>query len=204
MEASSLESTVVDLDSFTKPTVPPAEGAGEPQRAFIFQHPFAGTMKLNGNLQAAVSYFDAHQGWFCRCARPMQADPLGDRGYVLTVGKYGAFGYEVEPKMGVELLPGVEGCYRMHSVPLPEDELAGYRVTYEATMQLTPVGPDTTHVEWSMDMQVAIEFPSFIRRLPRRVIQNTGDRLLARIVRQVSRHLTAKVRADFHTSQSPS
>ena len=131
----------------------------------------------------------------------MQADPLGDRGYVLTIGRYGAFGYDVEPKMGVELLPGVDGCYRMHSVPLPEDDLAGYQVSYDATMQLASANDNITNVEWTMDLQVAIEFPGFIHRLPRRVIQNTGDRLLARIVKQVSQRLTAKVRADFHRTQ---
>jgi len=201
MEASSLKPPVVDLDSLAESATPPTEVAGEQRRAFVYQNPFAGTMELKGDLAAATDYFNAHQGWFCRCARPMQADPLGDCGYILTIGQYGAFGYEVEPKMGVELLPGVEGCYRMRSVPLPEDELAGYRVTYEATMQLVPAGVGMTHVEWSMNLQVSIEFPGFIRRLPHRVIQNTGDRLLARIVRQVSRHLTAKVRADFHASQ---
>ncbi|MEO0947555.1 MAG: DUF1997 domain-containing protein [Cyanobacteria bacterium J06641_5] len=200
MEASSLKSSVVNLDSLAEPATAPAEIAAEP-RAFVFQHPCSGTMELKGDLAAAADYFNAHQGWFCRCARPMQADPLGDYGYVLTIGQYGAFGYEVEPKMGVELLPGVDGCYRMHSVPLPEDELAGYRVAYEAMMQLVPAGANATHVEWNMDLQVTIEFPGFIRRLPRRVIQNTGDRLLARIVRQVSRRLTEKVRADFHSSQ---
>lgn len=200
MEARSLKSSTVDLNALAEPAAPPAEVAGE-RRAFVFQHPCAGTMKLKGDLASATDYFNAHQGWFCRCARPMQADPLGDDGYILTIGQYGAFGYEVEPKMGVELLPGVEGCYRMRSVPLPEDELAGYRVAYEAMMQLVPAGAGTTHVEWNMDLQVSIEFPGFIRRLPRRVIQNTGDRLLARIVRQVSRRLTEKVRADFHASQ---
>ena len=200
MKAGSLESPIADLDSLSDPIAPPAEVTRE-QQAFVFQHPFAGTMQLQGDLPTAAAYFNAHRGWFRRCARPMQADPLGDCGYILTVGQYGAFGYQVEPKMGVELLPGVDGCYRMRSVPLPEDELAGYRVAYEATMQLLPAGENATHVEWNMDLQVSIEFPGFIRRLPRRVIQNTGDRLLAQIVRQVSRRLTEKVRADFHASQ---
>jgi hypothetical protein len=45
-------------------------------------------------------------------------------------------------------------------------------------------------------------FPKFIRRLPQGLIQGTGDRVLAQIVRQVSRRLTAKVQDDFHASFS--
>ncbi|MBV8885364.1 MAG: DUF1997 domain-containing protein, partial [Chroococcidiopsidaceae cyanobacterium CP_BM_RX_35] len=38
--------------------------------------------------------------------------------------------------------------------------------------------------------------------LPNSLIQNTGDRLLHQIVKQVSRRLTYKVQEDFHKSRN--
>ena len=199
MEAQSLDSRVLDLSS---PNESPAiSGETTVERAFTFRHQFTGTMELDVCFYRLGYYLDVHQGWFRRCAKPMHAEPLGERGYVLTIGQYGAFGYDVEPKMAVELLPGQDGCYRMFSVPLPDEELTGYQVDYQAALQLVPATAEATHVAWELDLRVTIEFPGFIRRLPRRVIQNTGDRLLAQIVRQVSRRLTHKVQADFHASQ---
>lgn len=198
----SLDSRVLDLNLPTEPPATAEETAVE--RTFTFWHQISGEMELAGSLDAVATYLDAHQGWFRRCAKPMRAEPLGERGYVLTIGQYGAFGYEVEPKLAVELLPGQDGCYRMLSVPLPDDEVTGYCVDYRAALQLVAAAANVTRVVWELDLSVGIEFPGFIRRLPHRVIQNTGDRLLAQIVRQVSRRLTHKVRADFHASQAES
>ncbi|NEQ25862.1 MAG: DUF1997 domain-containing protein, partial [Microcoleus sp. SIO2G3] len=41
-------------------------------------------------------------------------------------------------------------------------------------------------------------FPRFIHALPKAIVQSTGDRLLNRVVREVSRRLTRKVQQDFH------
>jgi hypothetical protein len=59
---------------------------------------------------------------------------------------------------------------------------------------------EITRVEWQLDLAVYIQFPKFIHRLPKSVIQSTGDRLLNKIVQQVSRRLTYKVQEDFHKS----
>ena len=56
----------------------------------------------------------------------------------------------------------------------------------------------TTRVEWQLDLTVSIQFPRFIHALPGALVQNTGDRLLRQIVRQVSNRLTRKVLEDFH------
>ncbi len=199
MEARSLDSRLLELDPAAE--LPVAAESESSERMFTFRHQFSGTMALAGGRQVVADYLDAHQGWFRRCAKPMQAEPLGERGYILTIGQYGAFGYEVEPRMAVELSPSRDGYYSMFSLPLPEEDDLGYCVEYQASMQLNATDDRSTHVDWELDLSVSVEFPGFIRRLPRQVIQNTGDRLLARIVRQVSRHLTHRVRADFHASQ---
>jgi hypothetical protein len=59
---------------------------------------------------------------------------------------------------------------------------------------------EITIVEWQLDLTVYIHFPKFIQRLPKSMVQTTGDRLLNQIVRQVSRRLTHKVQEDFHKS----
>ena len=62
-------------------------------------------------------YLDHHEGWFRRCAAPMQVEALGRNGYVLTLGRFGNFGFEVEPTIGLELMPQSRGVYRICTVP---------------------------------------------------------------------------------------
>ena len=190
----------------------------EQQNTFAFKVAFEGKMDMYSDIDTVAEYLNAHSGWFCRCAQPMKVEPLDENGYVLTVGKFGSFGYEVEPKIGVILSPPVDNIYLMHTAPLPDcDE--GYEVNYHAKMQLEEVSQDTiitpskglfgkqldlpdriTKVSWDLDLNVRVEFPQFIGKLSAGMIQATGDRLLAQIVRQVSPRLTYKVQQDFHHS----
>ena len=61
-----------------------------------------------------------------------------------------------------------------------------------------PIPESITKVEWNLAMDVAVQFPKFIHKLPLPMIQKTGDRLLTQIVRQISPRLTYKVQEDFH------
>lgn len=108
----------------------------EQQKTFVFEVSFQGRMDMYSDIDTVAEYLNAHEGWFCRCAQPMNVDPLTENGYILTVGKYGSFGYEVEPKIGIVLNPPVARVYRMHTIPIPDYEPAGYEVNYSAVMKL--------------------------------------------------------------------
>ncbi|MBD2528113.1 DUF1997 domain-containing protein [Nostoc flagelliforme FACHB-838] len=162
-------------------------------------------MEMAAPVEKVAEYLNAHASWFSRCAEPMKVQSLGENGYALTIGRFGSFGYEVEPKIGLELLPPDEGIYRIRTIPIPDYQPPGYDVDYRASLQL--IGNDAcsniaevTRVEWELDLIVYLHFPRFIQRLPKSIIQSTGDRLLNQIVRQVSRRLTRKVQEDFHKS----
>jgi len=162
-------------------------------------------MELFADTQTVARYLDAHHSWFCRCARPMKVKFLGDKGYDLAIGRFGAFGYDVEPTIGLELLPQDQGVYRIRTIPVPGQEPQAYQVDFQSELRLVEAPAETwqaelTQVEWHLELVVMIQFPKFIHKLPQRLIQQTGDRLLSQIVRQVSRRLTAKVQEDFHTS----
>lgn len=173
-----------------------------------FSSHFTGCMELYADAATVMRYLDAHRGWFTRCAQPMQVEPIGENGYILTVGRYHSFGYEVEPKIGLDLLPQEQGVYRIQTIPLPDQESQTYQVDFQATLQLieAPVrnsehlisASEVTCIEWQLDLGVSIQFPKFVYRLPLNLLQRTGDRLLTQIVRQVSQRLTTKVQADFH------
>lgn len=173
-----------------------------------FRSHFVGAMELKSDASNVRQYLDAHQGWFCRCAHPMTVEPVGTDGYLLTIGRYGSMGYEVEPKIGLRLLPADEqGIYRIETIPDVTGQSQMYQVDFQAELRLVDRLSDgavtaETHVEWTLDLEVSLLFPRFIRRLPQSLIQGTGDRLLQQIVRQVSRRLTAKVQDDFHSSLS--
>lgn len=193
----------------------------ENKKTFAFEVAFRGRMDMYGDADTVAQYLNAHEGWFCRCAQPMKVEALGNNGYILTVGKYGSFGYEVEPKVGVVLHPPVGRVYQMQTIPVPNYEAPGYEVNYRASMELTEVEasdrhkakeglfsrqqvlPDRiTEVNWTLNLTVEVEFPQFMSKLSSSLIQVTGDRLLAQIVRQVSPRLTYKVQQDFHTSHN--
>lgn len=174
-------------------------------------------MGMNAPAEQVATYLSAHEHWFKRCAQPMVAQPLGAQGYVLTVGQFSSFGYEVEPKMGVVLEPPKDGVYDMYSVEVPGYEPPGYQIDYAASLTLQEVAaaavswgavswgadskgvsPRVTQVSWYLNMNITLQFPSFIYRLPHDLLQRTGDTGLAQIIRQVSPRLTYKVQQDFH------
>lgn len=184
-----------------------------------FQAHFEGCMEMYSDAQTVAEYFNQHQGWFCRCAEPMKTEPMGQNGYILTVGKYRALGHDVEPKMAVILEPPVNGVYPMYSIPLEGEEHLGYQIDYQASMALKEVMASqaapglenafkkegltqfpevVTKVTWDLHMNVWVAFPKLITKLPWTLVETTGDRLLSEIIRQVSPRLTYKVQQDFH------
>lgn len=174
----------------------------------IFSSQFIDCMEMNADAQTVAQYLDVHQDWFHRCAHPMHVESIGQNSYALIIGHFGAFGYDVEPKVGLNLLPQQEGIYRIETVPVPGDVPLGYEVDFQAALELvehpSQVNPAAkmTQVQWQLDLKVAIQFPRFIHALPDSLIQKTGDRILRQVVRQVSRRLTHKVQEDFHSSHN--
>lgn len=175
-----------------------------------FKTYFTGYMEMYADVETVAKYFDDHSSWFRRCAHPMTAEPIGTTGYALTIGRFGALGYQVEPKVGLDLLPGNDGVYLIQTIPVPDYTPPGYEVDFQAEQTLVEVSMDfgeklqvfngqMTRVEWKLNLAVGVCIPKFILGLPREKIQNAGDRLLSEIVKQVSRRLTFKVQEDFHT-----
>ncbi len=168
----------------------------------LFHGDYAGSMEMSADRDTVAHYLDDHRSWFVRCAQPMSVTPLGDNGYDLTVGHFGALGYDVEPKVGLHLLPQDHGIYRIETIAVPGYHPPGYEVDFKASLELNETshatGQPLTQVDWGLDLKVWVNFPRFIQALPQGIIQKTGDRLLHQIVRQVSKRLTHKVQQDFH------
>ena len=174
-------------------------------------------MEMYADIDTVAQYLDQHQGWFCRCAEPMKTQPIGDNAYDLLIGRFGAFGYQVEARVGLELLPpNDQGIYLIHTVPVPNYTPPGYEVNFEATMKLAELPVEefcqkhkirsserpsvVTGAQWTLDLYVGVVFPKFIRSMSKSLIEKTGDRLLKNIVKQVSRRLSSKTQMDFHTT----
>jgi Protein of unknown function (DUF1997) len=173
----------------------------------VFRSNFVDSMEMYADTQMVADYLDAHPEWFTRCAHPLKTEPLNDNGYVLTIGRYGSFGYEIEPKVGLHLLPQENKVYRIETIPVPDYTPVGYDVDFKATMELVdaPAEPGfaaVTHVQWNLDLQVYVQFPKFIQALPHSLVEKTGDAILENVVKQISRRLTKKVQEDFHSSRN--
>lgn len=185
--------------------------AGDDPRVRHYGSHFADLMEMRAPAALVSQYLDRHEGWFRRCAAPMTVTPLGCNGYQLTLGRFGNFGFEVEPTIGLELLPQNAGVYRILTVPVPrQDEgLDGlYDVEFNAALRLEEdaandnrsAAEQLTLVRWELDLGVWIRLPGVVTLLPDNLVQNSGDHLLRQIVRQISRRLTWKVQEDFHAS----
>jgi pterin-4a-carbinolamine dehydratase len=167
----------------------------------IFANRFADKMPMNADIKTVAQYLDKHPDWFTRCAQPMQVEALSANGYAITIGKFNSFGYVVEPKVGLELMPQHQDIYPIKTIGIPDYQAPGYEVDFDAEMRLVEVVQGQqlmTQIEWNLNLEVAIQFPKFIHKLPPSVIQKTGDNLLKQIVRQVSKRLTQRVQKDFH------
>ncbi len=187
------------------------------EKPFHFQTNFQGYMEMYCDRDSVGRYLDCHQDWFKNCAKPMIAIPLGDNGYTLTVGRFGSFGYEIEAKIDVVMRSLGKSKYIMHTVDFPHDRPLGYKVDYQAALQISEIATKSiarkinnkkliaklpeqiAKVEWELNLAVAVQFPKFIHKLPASAIQTTGDRLLTQIVKQVSPLLSYKVQKDFHS-----
>ncbi len=230
MQANSTESSSFDTPpvlSATSGLVNSAalEGYTHDERSYGEQEPtcfhgsFQSCMEMYTDAVTVAEYLNSHRIWFPRCAQPMSSEPIGENGYALTIGKFGSFGYEVEPKIGLDLLPADHGVYRIQTIPVPNYNPPGYEVDFHAVLQLVESTVNAaalnnfkkygmqpperiTRVEWDLDLKVMVQFPRFIAALPKSLVQSTGDKLLNQIVRQVSRRLTHKVQEDFHSSMN--
>lgn len=203
--------------------LPEAEGAEadvlEEAEQTWFRCHFEDSMEMYADAQTVAQHLNNHRAWFTHCALPMKAEPLGENGYDLLIGRFGSFGYLVEVRIGLELLPPDEqGFYQIRTIPIPNYTAPGYEVDFRSTMKLVEVPleefttelsplersqlPATiTSAQWHLDLAVGLYFPKFIRRaLSKSMIQKTGDSLLTKIVRQVNRRLTYKTQLAFHDS----
>ena len=209
--SSTEPSTIPDrAESAMSPSLP-LRHSGDP-RLRCYSSSFSDLMEMWAPAEVVAAYLDHHEGWFRRCAAPMTVRPLGNNGYSLTLGRFGNFGFEVEPTIGLELLPQDRGVYRIATVASeqPETPLERlYDVEFNASLKLQEqLNPEdeidgsalSTAVLWDLDLNVWIQIPKVIALLPDGLVQTSGDHLLRQIVRQISRRLTWKVQEDFHAS----
>lgn len=171
----------------------------------VFEGYYVGNMEMYADVDTVASYLDSHQGWFTRCAQPMDVKPIGHNGYAISLGRFGSLNFQIQPKIGLHLLPQNRGIYRIETIPVPGHEPEGYDVDFKAAMSLAakkeqqvPTG-QATHVEWELNLQTKVQMPKFIQALPQSIVKASGDKLLNQIVRQISKRLTHKVQEDFHT-----
>ena len=74
-----------------------------------YRSQFSDQMEMMSESDQVEQYLDRHQGWFERCAAPMRVHPIDAQSYDLTLGKFGNFGFEVEPTIALRLLPQHKG-----------------------------------------------------------------------------------------------
>lgn len=100
----------------------------------------------------------------------MEVEAIGPQAYALTLGRFGNFGFEVEPTTGLRLLPQQQGTYAIETVSLPDpdpDLAQLYDVDFQASLNLVREQCNSsdchqTWVSWSLDLTVWIALPRVI------------------------------------------
>jgi Protein of unknown function (DUF1997) len=183
-----------------------------------FRTHFEDSMEMYADADTVAKHLNDHKSWFCQCALPMKAEAIGQNGYDLLIGRFGAFGYRVEARIGLELLPpNTEGYYLIRTIPVPNYTPPGYEVNFCSAMDLVEISADEfakdwpnsersklppmiTIASWNLDLAVGVHFPKFIRSMSESLIQKTGEGILEKIIKQVNRRLTYKTQLVFHES----
>ncbi|MEO0869682.1 MAG: DUF1997 domain-containing protein, partial [Cyanobacteria bacterium J06642_11] len=104
--------------------------------AIVFEGYYVGNMEMYADMDTVAKYLDSHQGWFTRCAAPMDVKPIGHNGYAISLGRFGSLNFQIQPKIGLHLLPQNRGIYRIETIPVPGHEPEGYDVDFQAAMSL--------------------------------------------------------------------
>ncbi|MDQ2097818.1 MAG: DUF1997 domain-containing protein [Tychonema bourrellyi B0820] len=203
--------------SFQPPETGGADVAEDVELIWFSTH-FEDSMEMYADAATVAEHLNNHKTWFCQCALPMKAEPIGENGYDLLIGRFGAFGYRVEARIGLELLPpDAEGCYLIKTIPVPNYTPPGYEVNFCSAMNLMELSADDfaknwsisdrsqlppliTIAGWKLDLAVGVYFPKFIRSMSKSLIQKTGEGILEKIIKQVNRRLTYKTQLVFHES----
>ena len=191
----------------TRPSTDTLRGS-DSRQVRCYRSKFRDRMDMHADFQTVSTYLDRHEGWFRRCAAPMDVTAIDDQAYALTLGRFGNFGFEVEPTIGLRLLPQNAGHYSITTVVLTNQDPALaelYDVDFQANLSLEDNSAndsikEITSVSWDLDLSVWIHLPKMITLLPAGLVQSSGDHLLRQIERQISRLLTRKVQEDFHAS----
>ena len=63
---------------------------GGDAQVYRYASAFSDLMEMRAPASVVAGYLDEHQVWFESCASPMEVTALGDRGYVLSLGRFGA------------------------------------------------------------------------------------------------------------------
>ena len=73
-------------------------------------------MEMRSPAETVAHHLDHHQPWFQRCEATMTVREMDDQTYVLTLGQFGNFGFEIEPIITLKLLPQKNNIYRIETV----------------------------------------------------------------------------------------
>ena len=117
---------------------------GSDPQVRCYRSTFTDEMEMLAPTPRVASYMNRHQSWFEHCAKPMQALALDHQSYALTLGRFGNFGFEVEPTISLRLLPEDKQMYRIETVrPVPQSLATRdhYDVDFQASMQLIDQTP---------------------------------------------------------------
>ena len=77
---------------------------------------FSDSMEVRTTAETVTHHLDQHQPRFQRCEEPMAVREMDDQTYVLTLGQFGNFGFEIEPTIALKMLPQKNNIYRLETV----------------------------------------------------------------------------------------
>jgi len=72
----------------TRPSTDTLRGS-ESRQVRCYRSQFRDRMEMRADFQTVGTYLDRHEGWFRRCAAPMEVKSIDEQAYALTLGRFG-------------------------------------------------------------------------------------------------------------------
>ena len=81
----------------TRPSTDTLRGS-DSRQVRCYRSQFRDRMEMRADFQTVGAYLDRHEGWFRRCAAPMEVKSIDEQAYALTLGRFGNFGLRLNPR----------------------------------------------------------------------------------------------------------
>ncbi|AGY57657.1 DUF1997 domain-containing protein [Gloeobacter kilaueensis] len=154
-----------------------------------------GDVRLQTPLPPLVTYLRGPDHWVPVGFRPLKVQRTGAGHFDLQLPEFGALGFQLAPRMVLQLIEDDECRYRLLSVPSPASD---YQTDFSGLFQLTP-RPPAVDVFWEARFAIQLTLPGFLGMFPQPVVQSAAQTAVSAMSASVCQNLVHNICCDYRS-----